>query len=41
MTAKEKEMMNIIRKKNEKFIMTPEKAARLKRRLRKIVWSEQ
>ena len=31
----------IIRKKNERFLMNKEKASRLKRRLRKINWSQE
>ena len=38
---KEKELPEIVRDKNQKFLMTSEKAARLKRNLRKITWSDE
>jgi hypothetical protein len=35
----ENDIRTAIRKKNERFLMTRAKAARMKRRLRKISWS--
>jgi hypothetical protein len=36
----ENDIRAIIRKKNERFLMTKSKVTRLKRRLRKIKWSQ-
>ena len=37
----ENDISSIIRKKNERFLMNKTKASRLKRRLRKINWSQE